>query len=66
MSSPGGPDTEELSHLLQGLAAFLAEHRRCGDMDGGAEDDWIWTTCTCGAVIGRPMKPDRATLPADN
>jgi hypothetical protein len=57
MSSPDGPDTEELSHLLQGLAAFLDEHRQCGEMDGGADEDYLWMSCSCGAVIGRTLEP---------
>jgi len=58
MSSPGSPDTNELSHLLQGLAAFLAEHRQCGEMDGGADEgEVLWMTCTCGAVVCRTLEP---------
>ena len=37
-----GPD--DLSHLLHGLAAFLQEHRWCGELDGGADEEWIWMT----------------------
>jgi hypothetical protein len=51
------PDPHELSHLLASLVAFLDEHRYCGELDGGAEDEWIWMTCTCGAVISRTMEP---------
>ena len=41
----------ELTDLLASLVAFLAEHRYCGKLDGGADEDWIWMTCTCGGVI---------------
>jgi len=44
MPSPLEPDPGELSRFLEGLAAFLAEHRRRGEMDGGAEEEWIWMT----------------------
>jgi hypothetical protein len=57
MPSPHEPDPGELGHLLEGLAAFLDEHRSCGELDGGAEDEWIWMTCTCGAVIGQTLEP---------
>ena len=39
--------------LLTDLDAFLAEHRRCGDLDGGARDGRVWLACTCAAVISR-------------
>jgi len=55
--SPHEPDLGELSLLLEGLAAFLAEHRRCGEMDSGAEEEFIWMTCTCGAVVSRTLEP---------
>ena len=35
------------------LDAFLAEHRRCGELEGGTEDGRVWLACTCGAVISR-------------
>ncbi len=54
------PDSGELSHLLHALAAFLQEHRGCGDMDGGAEDNWI---CECGAVINRTPIPRASSTP---
>jgi hypothetical protein len=56
---PHEPDPGELSQLLHGLAAFLQEHRWCGEMDGGADEEWIWMTCTCGAVISRTLEPAR-------
>jgi hypothetical protein len=36
---------------LATLDAFLQEHRRCGDLDGGADGDVIWMSCDCGAGI---------------
>jgi len=59
MSPPHEPDLGELSHLLASLVAFLDEHRYCGELDGGAEDEWIWMTCTCGAIISRTLEPAR-------
>jgi hypothetical protein len=55
--SPHEPDPHELSHLLASLVAFLDEHRHCGELDGGAEDESIWMTYTCGAVISRTLEP---------
>ena len=57
MLSPHELDPGELSHFLASLAAFLDEHRYCGELDGGAEEEWIWMTCTCGAVISRTLEP---------
>ncbi len=59
MSSPHEPGSSELSHLLASLVAFLDEHHYCGELDGGADDEWIWMTCTCGAVISRTLEPAR-------
>ena len=29
--------------------AFLQEHRRCGELDGGLDGDTVWLVCSCGA-----------------
>src|SRR5215467_7267637 len=39
--------------LLDDLHAFLQEHRRCGELDGGFDGAYVWLTCTCGAVLAR-------------
>jgi len=39
--------------LLRELYAFFREHRRCGDLDGGVEGEWVWVTCACEAGISR-------------
>ena len=39
--------------LLTELDAFYLDHRRCGDLDAGVEDDRVWLTCSCGAVLVR-------------
>jgi hypothetical protein len=46
-------------NLLADLDAFLQEHGRCGDLDSAVEDDHVWMTCTCGAVISRALEPAR-------
>ncbi len=49
-------DPAHLSHLLHALGAFLQEHRGCGDLDGGADDeDGLWLVCECGASIRRSL-----------
>ena len=40
--------------LLSALTAFVAEHRRCGEMDGGLEGGVVWLGCTCSARLARP------------
>lgn len=40
--------------LLTALIAFVAEHQRCGDLDGGLDDGYVWMTCSCGAKIKHP------------
>jgi hypothetical protein len=34
--------------------AFVAEHRRCGDLDGGRDNEDVWLSCTCGGQIVQP------------
>jgi len=45
--------------LLTDLDAFYLEHRGCGELDAGVEDDHVWMTCTCGARIMRPIHEQR-------
>jgi hypothetical protein len=44
--------------LVDDLAAFLAEHRRCGGMEGGVEGRWVRLRCGCGAVMIRRADED--------
>jgi hypothetical protein len=47
--------------LAADVLAFFEEHRRCGDLDGGVEDERVWMTCECGASLVRPASgEDRA------
>jgi hypothetical protein len=41
MPLPHEPDPGELNHLLASLVAFLDEHRYCGELDGGADEEWV-------------------------
>ncbi len=43
--------------LLTPLDAFLQEHRRCGELDGGLDRGHVWMTCNCGADIVPPIQP---------
>ena len=38
-----------MAALLAALDAFLQEHRRCGELDGGLDGDTVWLVCSCGA-----------------
>ncbi len=40
--------------LLPALEAFVREHQRCGDLDGGVDDGRVWLGCSCGAQIVHP------------
>jgi hypothetical protein len=48
--------------VLNALVAFVAEHQRCGDLDGGRDDGKVWIACSCGAQIVQPVStpPPRA------
>jgi len=39
--------------LLADLDAFYLEHQYSGELDSAVEDDRVWVTCPCGAVINR-------------
>jgi len=54
--SPRHAAPPDLTHLLHALAPSSAEHRGCGELDGGVEDEWVWMTCTCGAVISQTLE----------
>lgn len=45
-----------MPELLAALEAFVQEHRRCGELDGGVEDDQVWMACACGAGVAHPIK----------
>jgi hypothetical protein len=44
--------------ICAALAAFILEHEYCGVLDAAVQDDRVWMTCTCGAVINRPADHD--------
>jgi hypothetical protein len=48
--------TTALAALLA-LEAFIQEHLYCGDLDSGVEEDRVWMTCSCGAVINSALEP---------
>jgi hypothetical protein len=46
-----------MPELLAALDAFMQEHRRCGDLDGGVDGERVWMVCDCGGGIAHPVKP---------
>jgi hypothetical protein len=40
-----------MPEVLAALDGFLLEHRRCGDLDGGVEEERVWMACDCGADV---------------
>ena len=49
------------SVTLEALVAFVGEHRRCGVLDGGRDNEYVWLQCSCGGLITQPAseKPPR-------
>ena len=43
--------------LTTALDAFYLEHRRFGELESAVENDRVWMTCTCGAIISRTLEP---------
>jgi hypothetical protein len=39
------------------LYAFYLEHRRCGELDGGFENERLWMSCDCGAGLCHWLAP---------
>ncbi len=42
-----------MAELLVALDAFLQEHRRWGELDGGVDAELVWMNCECGAQLAR-------------
>ena len=40
--------------VLGAFVAFVDEHKRCGDLDGGIDRGYVWLACSCGAQIVHP------------
>jgi hypothetical protein len=54
-----------MPETLAALVAFVAEHQRCGDLDCGTDNGYVWAQCSCGGLIMHPEKepPHRAAKP---
>jgi hypothetical protein len=46
-----------MPELFAALDAFMQEHRRCGELDGGLDGERVWVACDCGAGPAHPVKP---------
>jgi hypothetical protein len=58
----GEASTGPMPDVPNVLMAFVTEHQRCGDLDGG----YIWLACTCGARIVYPASaPPSAAAAGD-
>jgi hypothetical protein len=51
--------------LLTDLDAFLTEHMRCGDLDGGVDGDIVWMACDCGASMARRVDEGEPANPSE-
>jgi hypothetical protein len=40
-----------LPELIATLEAFVQEHKRCSDLEGGVDGDVVWMSCDCGGVV---------------
>jgi len=50
-----------MPNLLAALDAFLQEHRRCGDLNGGVDEKHVWMACDCGAAVAHPIEPPESS-----
>jgi len=60
LDAPEGGTISAMPDMLAALIAFVGEHRRCGDLDGGLERGVIWLGCSCGARLARLAGQQRA------
>ena len=44
-----------MPEVIAALDAFVQEHRRCGELDGGGGGDVVWMSCDCGAQVVRSV-----------
>jgi hypothetical protein len=49
---------------LDALMVFVAEHQRCGDLDSGTDNGYVWIQCSCGGLILQPTG-EQPTRPTD-
>jgi hypothetical protein len=40
--------------VLGVFVAFVDDHKRCGDLEGGLDDGYVWLACSCAAQIVHP------------
>ena len=45
-----------MPEMLSALNAFLEEHRRCGELDGGVNWRRVWMACDCGSEHRLPAR----------
>lgn len=55
-----------MPELIAALDAFLQEHRRCGELDGGVDEDLVWMACDCGGGIAHPVRPTELDQPGED
>ena len=46
-----------MPELLAALDAFLQEHRRCGELEGGMGADIVWMSCDRPLPVTRLKRP---------
>ncbi len=53
-----------MSELLAALDAFVQEHRRCGELEGGADGERVWLACDCesGGSTSQRINPIPSAL----
>ena len=52
-----------MPEVLSALNAFLQEHRRCGELDGGDHDGQVWMACDCVARTAHQIQRPESSSP---
>jgi len=53
-------NSSTVNTVWDALEAFLEEHRGCGALDGGVDDERVWMACDCGADVVQSISDGKA------
>lgn len=57
--------SQPMPEVLNALLAFVAEHQRCGELDRGLDNGYVWLQCSCGGLIMHPASEPPKTRAGD-
>jgi hypothetical protein len=55
-------DAALLFGVVGAFVAFVDEHKRCGELEGGRDGGIVWLSCSCGGHIAHSAAMPSAPL----